>query len=325
MPDFIPNAPAAPEPSAPTPAPAASPAPSLENPRSQTLPQLNAALTAAEQQQAQPGAQPGLPAAQGQQPFDMQAFRAEMQAQEARFQKRLEKELGQARKAQGDFAKLPELIQKQFEAREKAQRERMIREQLSPADRLALMDQESDEAQRQKSIEELVARQVEARWQAQQAEQEGVRNYERALTSMAGERMGELEPHIMSILGRVDAALKSNDPEVVEQGLQYYDYYQQNMGALLWHADAALRQAGSQGGGQAAPAPQGQPAAAPPSQADQFRQQRQQAGAQASPQARSSAPNARPTSLGDMDPASFRNMDKGKLDQLLKDAEASTR
>lgn len=334
------SAPAAAAPGTSAPAPEvqpAGPAPTLENPRSQTREQLNAALTAAEQQAAQPGAPASGPAAstapapQGQQPFDVQAVLAEMKADQIKFQRNLQKELGQARKLQGDFAKLPDLVKQQIEAREKAARERQMRESMTAEERLALMDREAEEAQGKKSIEELVQQEVDRRWQAQAAEQEGVKNYERALATMAGDRMGELEPHIMNILGQVNEALNSEDPEQVAEGLKFYDYYSQNLGALLWHADNAFRKAGPAAGAAPAPAtaPQAaQPMAAPapavaPAQA--FRESRRQAGADASPQARSSAPQSRPATLNDLNPAAIPNMDKAQLDKLLSEAEAAKR
>ncbi len=332
MPNDLPVVTQAPAPeAAPAPAPQAGPAPSLENPRSQTKEQLGAALTAAEQQTA-PGPQaPAAAAPQVQAPSDFQTLlNTALAEQEKKFQRVLAKELGQSRKSQSEFAKLPELIQQQLEAREKAQREKALREQLTPEERLALMDQEAEAANQRKSIEQLVEERIEQRERARQAEQEGTQNFVSGLENLAGERWAELEPHVEGIVKQVWDALKSDDPEVVEKALRYYDFYEQNPGTLMWHADAAFRKANPIG---AAPAPVVQalqapaPAApvAPVAQAAQFRQSRQAAGADASPQVRASAPNSRPASLNDMDPAGIRNMDKAKLAKLLDEAEAVQR
>ncbi len=286
----------------------------LAAPEGHDLATLEKAFGAKGQKDAQ-GAAPA--AAKAQDPNAVPAFDAAKEfAALSKQITALSKEVGQGRKLQSEFAKLPQTVEQLIEQRlskaQQAQREAYLRGNLTAEEREAYRAQQEEEAKRQEAIKELVAQQVEQRLQVEREEREGVQNYATGLEQMAGQRFQELEPEIKGILGRVQAALDSQDPEEVKLGLQAYDYFSANPAALLWNADQAFR---SKSGQPAAAAHA--PAAAPVAHA--AAPERRGAGVAPRIGGGAAAPASAPKTLKDMKPEDFTSgaIDMAQLEKLL--------
>lgn len=222
-----------------------------------------------------------------------------------------EKELGTHRRTQSALDKLPGTLKEKIEEVLAEREKRHLQAQLTPEEKLALLEQERLAKLQRESLERLVNEKVQNLIAQRDQERQGVERYLGELKAAAGEDFATYEPHLKVLVDSMTRALESDDEAVREKALQAYDYYTKNSGMLLWRA---AQMAKAQGDGQKANGHVGQ-----------VQQQRQAKASSASPQVRGSGSSAPfKKSIADYKPNDFRRMDMKSLEKLLDEAEAAT-
>jgi DNA repair exonuclease SbcCD ATPase subunit len=225
---------------------------------------------------------------------EIERLREEIKRQQTAFAK----ELGQYRKLQSEYAKLPKTIEQVLEAKlknasltpEQAELERQVQQQWQALN---------------EHIQQQIQQAIEQRMLEMEQERVQLNTYVRTLQELAGDKFAEYEPHLTKIALQLAADLRSDDEDKVKAALAKLDKYMLSPEAAIFEAMRAAANGQQQ-----------------QKQTTQQQQPSQPKGANVAPRVGSSAPaptNA-PKKLSDMTPEDFANANYGlaELEKLLK-------